>query len=548
MVAAARLCFALLLGCALVTAEQPDAAMARAGRASSFVLARRLFGNYVLQVMNLGIRLIDQLLLIPLFIFAWGTELYRDWLVLTALVWFLYSFSFGVEDYFSNIFLQAAAKGDRAALERQVKIGLFISSLIAVTVLASLYCAAGLVGVSRLLGMTAMDGQTATVVLAIMTLPLWCWYQTMVLHGVYRAFGDFSRGECIYAMYSSAQLIGAAIALALRQPPAIVALCYGSMPILCALVTAIDVRRRYGSGIGIAVPTRAELREIVPRSLMYFAGTLSMPLTQQVPLLVLGLFDVSAAALVTFNVCRIFTGLTRMIGVYSFSVGTGIEMARQLIQEDRDGCRKLYADSGRIVSCLAGLLGGFSIPFAAPFVAIWTHGAVSADAALVVCFLAGIFFASPGRPALMLLSYTNNAHAVAVANGIYAVLGLLLSLVLAGPLGPLGVAIALSATEILGIGVYPPAVVSRRFQFGAARHALNSLFAGGCICVLSYAVSMELFQGAHLHPVALIARAAGWAAIMAVPTALVVLPQTQRVRLLGAMRRYTMRSRPMLTK
>jgi O-antigen/teichoic acid export membrane protein len=526
--------------------QAPLPTVSAAASPSGKRLARRLAGNYLLQMVNLGLRLLDQLLLIPLYILAWGAELYRDWLVLTAVVWFLNSCSFGLEEYFGNVFLRAAAAGDHVTLARQVRIGLFLSSAISLLVLAIVYGLLLTGGISRLFGFASIGEGEAARILLVMTLPLWCWYQTMILHGVYRAFGDFTRGEIIYAIYWSTQLASVAAALLLRQSPLIVALCYGLTPILCAAMTAIDVRRRYpGTELRLALPTRAEWRRIVPQSLMYFTNTLSLPLTQQGPLLVFGFFDFSAAAIVTFNVCRVFTGITRMIGAYCFSIGSGIEMARQYVQNDREGCRRLYTDSGRIVACLSGLLAGASLPFGRPFIALWTHGAVEADTPLLLCFLAGIFLASPGRPALMLLSYTNHARAIALANSFYAIFGLLLALLLAGPWGVLGVAIAFSFTETVGIGLYPPVFVSAQFGFGATRHLLSSYLAGGCVFALSAIAAAELAPAGPLDAVGLAIRAGAWAAIMALPTALLVLPQTRRARLLGSLRRFALQHPPM---
>jgi O-antigen/teichoic acid export membrane protein len=520
-------------------APEPDSAMTTRPRSLSRTrLARRLFGNYLLQVINLGLRLLDQLLLIPLYLYAWGTDLYRDWLVLTALVWFLTSCSFGTEEYFANVFLRSAAAGNHVALERQVRIGLFVSSMISLLVLGLLYTVVLTGKMSHLFGFATIDEHTATLVLLIMTIPLWCWFQTMLLHGVYRAFGDFSRGEAIYAIYFVVQLVSVAAALALKQSPLVIAFCYALGPVLCAGITIIDVRRRYlGTRLGFAIPSRAEWRQIVPQSLMYFSNTLSVPLTQQGPLLIFGLFGFSASAVVTFNVCRVFTGLTRMIGAQCFAIGSGIEMARQHVLDEREGCRQLYADSGRVVACLAGALAGFSIPFGGPFITLWTHGTVAADTAMIVSFLLAICLSAPGRPALMLLGYTNNARAIGLANGLYAVGGLLLSLALAGPWGPLGVAVALSLGETIGIGLCPPVIVALRFGFGATRYLTASYFAGACVLALSYVVAQALFWTAQLGAVEIIERTAAWTAIMALPTILFVLPHGHRLRWFLAVRR-----------
>lgn len=524
-------------------AREPDAAIGGAG-VRGVRLARRLVSNYVFQMMNLGIRLFDQLLLIPLYILAWGTELYKDWLVLTAIVWFLNTCSFGIDDYFGTRFIRAVAGGDGPELRRQMRLGLFVSSMISLLILLLLYGFLLTVDVTALLGLSAMSRHTARLVLVVMTFPLWGWYSVMILHVAYRAYGDFSRGECIFAIYSAAQLIGVMIALSLRAPPVVVACCYGSMPIICSVATLVDVCRRYrGVRLGFAVPTWAEWRQIVPQSLLYFTNTLSMALTQNVTLVVFALYNFSAEAIVTFNVCRVFTGLTRQIGAQSFAIGSGIEMARQHVQNDHDGCRRLYADTGRIVSCIAGVLSGISIPLSVPFIHLWTHGAVSADMVLILCFLAGIAFSSPGRAALMLLRYTNHARAIAWANSVYSIGGLALAVVLAWPLGGWGVALGFALTETLGVGVYPLLMVERRFHFGAVRYLLNSFLTGAAAFALSYAVAWLLFHHAEIGLFGLALRAAVWAGLVIPPAIILILPREQRARLLAVLSRLLVRHR-----
>ena len=378
-------------------------------------LARRLFSNYVFQTMNWGVRLVEQLVLIPLYIYAWGPIFYKDWIVLYALVAFLGWCTLGTDEYFGNLFLRDVSVGDFAALKRRMRTGLFCALCVTGLIFALLYGALFVGNLRRLLGLSVMDEGTALFCLIAMTLPMSVWYCAAVLRGSYRAYGDFSRGECIFAIYNVTQIASVALALALQAPPKIVALFYMALPILYAIGLTIDIRRRYPEvTLGLAVPSRAEWRHIVPQSLYYFTSPLSIALNQNGVLLMFGFLGIGALETVKFNVLRIFTGLTRQIGAQSFSVGSGIEMARQHAQGDHEGCRRLYADTGRIVSCLGAILAGVSIPLSGPFVTLWTRGTVEADMPLILCFLVGILLSGPGRASLMLLRYTNNANAVAL--------------------------------------------------------------------------------------------------------------------------------------
>jgi O-antigen/teichoic acid export membrane protein len=494
-------------------------------------LARRLFSNYVFQTMNWGVRLVEQLVLIPLYIYAWGPIYYKDWIVLYALVAFLCWCTLGTDEYFGNLFLRDVSVGDFAALKRRMKIGLFTALCVTGLIFALLYGALFVGDLRRLLGLSLMDEGTALFCLIAMTLPMSVWYCAAVLRGSYRAYGDFSRGECIFGIYNVTQIGSVALALALRAPPKMVALLYMAMPILYAIGLLIDIRRRYPEvPLALAVPSRAEWRHIVPQSLYYFTSPLSIALNQNGVLLMFGFLGIGALETVKFNVLRIFTGLTRQIGAQSFSIGSGIEMARQHAQGDHEGCRRLYADTGRIVSCLGAILAGVSIPLSGPFVALWTRGTVAADMPLILCFLAGILLSGPGRASLMLLRYTNNATAVAWSSSLYAFAGLALAVPLARVFDSFGVALAFAITETAAIGLYPPLLVSRLFGFGAARHLAASYLAGALAFALSFGVASALFGGAA-SPVALALRLLVWAAIVLPLGLLLILPREQLRRL-----------------
>jgi hypothetical protein len=483
--------------------------------------------------MNWGIRLLEQLLLIPLFMYAWGTELYSDWLMISSIVFFLTGCTFGIDDYFGNNLLRLASIGDSAQFTRELKKALFVAGALSSCLVVVLLCILLVMPLTDVLSLSSMDARTATLIVVIMT-PIWVGYPIHILHAIYRAYGEFSRGECVSGVFMASQLVSVAVALASQLSPVIVAFCYCINSILRAGVITIDVSRRYPSvTLGFAAPQRHEWRPMVQKSLLYFTNPLSTALTQNGALLVFGFFGIGASSIVSFNIFRVLTGLTRQFGIAAFATGSGIEMARQYAQGHED-YRRLHHSSGRIVSCLAGLLAGLTIPISAPFVRLWTHGQVAYDESLVLCFLAGIFFAAPGRISLMLLRYTNHAYAVAFASCFYSIGGLALALVLARPLEGLGVAIALALTEVLGIGIYPTFAASNLFHFRALRHLIGSYVAGLCAFVLSYLLAQALFESAVLEAAGLAGRLALWGVLSSPICAVCALSPTQRARLVSS--------------
>jgi O-antigen/teichoic acid export membrane protein len=514
-----------------VTANE-DAATENETTARGARLVRRLLGNYLFQTMNLGVRLVENLLLVPLYIYAWGPILYKDWIILFALASFLSWCTLGIDEYFGNLFLRDVSLGDFATLRRRVRLSLFVATCVTLVICVPLYAVLAFGDFRSMLRLSVMDDATALHCLVAMTLPLWVWFGAAVLRGCYRAYGDFSRGECIFAIYNASQIGAAAVALALKVPPQGLAFVFMTGPILYAVGMTIDIRRRYPEvTLGFAIPTAREWREIVPQSLYYFTSPLATALNMNGILLFFGAMGIGALETVQFNVLRVFTGITRQLGANSFAIGSGIEMARQMNQGDRAACQRLYAATGRIVSIIGGVLAGVSLPLSGPFVTLWTHGTVAADRPLILSFLIGIMLAAPGRASLMLLRYTNNANAVAWSSAAYAFGGLALMVPLASHWGGFGVALAFAITETAAIGLYPPIVVSRTFHFGAARHLGESYLAGALAFAVSYGAAAALFAGMAPHPLSILLRLLAWAACALPSSVFLVLSREQRRRL-----------------
>lgn len=500
-------------------------------------LGRRLVSNYLAQLFNQGIRVVEQIILVPLYLQAWGVDLYKDWMLLSAIAWFMMFFNLGTDYYFGNLFLTDVSRGDLQLFRRHLRTALFCTVTISTCSLLVFYTVASAVDITELLQMTAIDRHSAYLILVLLSAPMAVLISEQVLHSIYRAWGDFTRGECIYGIYTSIQLTCVALALFLRQPPWVVALCYLIMPTLFSAALLIDLLRRYPEvTIGLTRPSRSELKEIIPQSALYFTFTISLVLVQNGTLLLFGVLGVSAIAIVSYNAYRIFTGLTQSVA-YQFAIGSGIEMARLLARGEREACRRLYAETGRIVASLTGLLAGVSIPASGPFIALWTKGAVSDQLPLLAAFLLGIVGAGPGQASIMLLRYTNRPRPLAMAWLGQSVAGLLLASVLYPLYGVDGAALAFSICQLIALGVFLPLVVQRLHGFSATKHLLASYAAGLLAFALSYLAAITVFAFPVPGFAGLGLKGAAWGAVMAVPALLLILPAARRRTIVNRLRR-----------
>ena len=91
-------------------------------------LEERLIAGFGAQGLSFVSQIGAQILLVPLFIGAWGTALYQDWLLLFATAGFLGLADVGMQTYFGNLMVVARARGDMEQLNHVVAIAVGVDA------------------------------------------------------------------------------------------------------------------------------------------------------------------------------------------------------------------------------------------------------------------------------------------------------------------------------------------------------------------------------------------------------------------------------------
>jgi O-antigen/teichoic acid export membrane protein len=89
------------------------------------------------------------------------------------------------------------------------------------------------------------------------------------------------------------------------------------------------------------------------------------------------------------------------------------------------------------------------LPFWQDFFALWTHGAIPYDPLLAITLLIGTSAVAPSILALGYANYSNRGDLLVRTKGLQLAVFLVLSVLLIRPMGPLGAAIAVVASDLL---------------------------------------------------------------------------------------------------
>src|SRR6185437_3523637 len=279
------------------------------------------------------LRIGQQFIIVPLFIHAWGSAAYQDWLVV----------------YFGNRMLFLWSRGATQDFDHTIKLA--IGSLAALLLAAALVLTpiALTVDWKAALGIHELPSSALNLALLFFALSAVPRIFFILLLTIYTARGELHRSNNAWSTYFIAQTVAVVIALAFKASILQVAFVMMVSDFLAALLAAADQYHRYkGMRFAVGLPSRAELADIASNSPFYLVNPLTVLALLHGPIVILGALGSVPGAVVTFSVLRTLTGLARQLP-FQLAIGFGVEMARHSARQDPVTLRKIYINAGRFV-------------------------------------------------------------------------------------------------------------------------------------------------------------------------------------------------------
>lgn len=232
-----------------------------------------------------------RLLLVPLFLSAWGAEAYGEWFILTAVAgWFALG-DLGGQLYFVNRLTIEWALKDREEFQRVLSTGLAIS--FATSALLFLCVGLALTWSSTLgrLGLKAVNQDVALVVLLIMALRFLIALPAGLYLGIYRAIGAQATSVMFANLMLVIQFVTSAIALLAGSGMLVLAALEMLPLLLVAPFVGRDLRTRLPADIKLLALGEADssiLCAAISPSLHFLGIQLAMAIMIQGTVIVVG--------------------------------------------------------------------------------------------------------------------------------------------------------------------------------------------------------------------------------------------------------------------
>ncbi len=451
-------------------------------------LATRILGAMSAQMATQGLRIVQQILLIPLFLNAWGIDVYTDWLLINAGVAFVSIFDGGMQPHFSGQLQERLVRGDRAGYRRAARIAGF-NYLLVIAITASFAIASRFVIDWReTLGVSALRPHEFNLTLLLLGANAFITLPFGVAGSLYRANAEYDRGVLVNFALIAIQLILSLILLLLRQPITVLAMGTISASLFGWIAISIDQRVRYGPlPWGLVVPNAPELRTTVTQCLFFTAQPITTWLTIQGPLLILGHLGIPGAT-VAFTTARTLVGVSRQVTL-QLAYPFGFELSLLMLRGDLIAFARLLESAVRIIGSIGGMLAGLIMVAGLPLSVVWLQGRVTLQPSLIAALAIPVAITAASQVYQLVLLFANRPRPIAGSVMIYAAVGLALAGILAPFFGAVGVAVGLAIGETIAMVGYLPSQIFRLVNIAGGAIQRTSMLRAALATLISYSIA-----------------------------------------------------------
>jgi len=403
-------------------------------------LKKKLVQNGIASTLQKAIRILDQLLLVPFFIIAWGASYYGEWLTLTIIPTILGFSDLGFGSAAANAFVLKYASDDKQGAANIAKSGfLAISVMIIASLVVSVILICTLI-YYKVFDKSLIDKQQAILaVFFLMVARILSFYQQLY-EAYFRAARKAALSINLQSAYSGVSLALSMLILMMGGGIVLFAFTNLILTIVFILIYAIvakkilPFRKKFEGKV-----IRSDIKSIINKGFGYLMSPVWQAIyfqgTTFVVRIVLG-----PEAVAIFNTVRT---VTRAINqAYTIVISTVIpELQFEIGAGNMQKARKIFRIALSFV-CLIALFGIVLLFFFGPwFYELWTRKALTPPSMMWNVFIIGIYFNAVWWMSSVIFQAVNRPYDFAMAGVISAILSVICSYFLALHFGLTGAAI-----------------------------------------------------------------------------------------------------------
>lgn len=367
---------------------------------------RRLRNGLGANIYSQGVTVIVQLVGVPILLHSWGTRLYGEWLILSAIPSYLSMSDMGYSQSAANDMTARVARGDRCGAL------IMFQSLNAWAILVAasgVFLVTGLLWTLPLqdwLHLFKISTNEARWILWLLSAEIILRLHNGLIHAGFRANGNYALHVVLDNTVRLVQFTGIwTVALMGGGPVGAAGAYLGVRVVLTPVMALVLTRRHRWLRFGFKQAKRSELRRLTMPALANMAMPLAQALNTQGMVLVVGA-TLGPMAVVTFSTLRTLTRLALQM-VLSVKDAAEPELAHAYGANNLALMESLYVNSIRAGLWLALSAALGLLVFGDYILRMWTHGKVAMSLLLFVWLLSSAVAGVLWNSSLIVLKAAN---------------------------------------------------------------------------------------------------------------------------------------------
>ncbi len=372
--------------------------------------------NILANLFGVGVNLLNQIALVPLYIYFWGNDLYADWLVLSAITVIFSMSDIGLNTVIQNRFsIKLAEKDTKECNELLTDNIVIVSAIFAVSLLivASMIAAFDLV---KFFNLHSITNTEAAWVLILIVVKIYVGMYSGIENAIYRA--NHKNSRCVYidqlSLLSTVLITAACLYFSQGLVTLCIALCLP--PIVVIIFKWFDSKKYFDYHFSFRNINKPLLISLVKPSLAFMAFPIGNAILLQGYTFIVNKYF-GAADVVEYNTTRTMCNfIIVLLSTINNSVWPEYSIAYG--QNDYRRMRGLHSKS-LTTSWLFSIICAIAILLLGPYIyKIWTGGLVQFSYPLMTMFIMAVLMKITWTASGITLMATNNHQRMGL---IYAV-------------------------------------------------------------------------------------------------------------------------------
>ncbi|MCE4566488.1 MATE family efflux transporter [Maribellus sp. CM-23] len=342
--------------------------------------------NFGANVFGIVINLFNQIILVPFFLRYWGTDLYSDWLVISAFSTFLLMTDLGLNTVISNQFSLEYSRGNISMCTKLLLNNIFFIISIGIIILSSIIISARFVDISKFFDLHVLESDIALKIILALSLMVFLNMLNGSLNAIYRARSLASRGVIFDNLTRLIEVMILFTGIVAKWNILFIVWIYVIPKFVLLFLKYADAQKffkfkiKFYNNLDLSL-----LKQFVKPSIFFMSFPVGNAIIIQGYTLLVNKFF-GASDLVLFTTTRT---MVNFIKTAMGSIATAVwpEFTLAFGKKDYSKVRKIHRLSVAISFTIAILISIFLIFFGEWIYTIWTNGAIVFDRKLMLAFI-----------------------------------------------------------------------------------------------------------------------------------------------------------------